>query len=211
MKLSLRGRGRRLHDNNFLFAEAAAPAARTASNYGEHDEQDDADNNARDRSRVDFAAIVLGLGIAKIATPLVRLLHDDVTTSRVRITLGVQLARYIQSGTRLGRAQVCRTCIPRVRSRACSAVGVNGIIRVTRVRPVRARHAHVRTRVTPTTHSIIVVSTVIAGVARRKNPVARLTRGRPRRSFCGFLARDRRWFLGYSRQRRIRRLERNDR
>ena len=154
MKLSLRGRGRRLHDNNFLFAEAAAPAARTASNYGEHDEQDDADNNARDRSRVDFAAIVLGLGIAKIATPLVRLLHDDVTTSRVRITLGVQLARCIQSGTRLGRAQVCRTCIPRVRSRA-----------------------------------FVIV----------------------RRSFRGFLARGRRWFFGYSRQRRIRRLERNDR
>ena len=96
MKLSLRGRGRRLHDNNFLFAEAAAPAARTASNYGEHDEQDDADNNARDRSRVDFAAIVLGLGIAKIATPLVRLLHDDVTTSRVYIALGRRKARIVR-------------------------------------------------------------------------------------------------------------------
>jgi hypothetical protein len=80
---------------------------------------------------------------------LVRLLHDDVTTSRVRITLGVQLARCIQSDARRCSsrcAQVCRTCIPRVQSRACSAVRAShDIIRVTRVRPVRARHAHVRT------------------------------------------------------------------
>ena len=113
MKLSLRGRGRRLHDNNFLFAEAATRAARAASNYGEHDKQDDADDNARDRSRVNFAAIVLGQGIARIATPLVRLLHDDVTTSRVFIAPRVQFARCIHSHA-LGLAQVCRICIPRV-------------------------------------------------------------------------------------------------
>ena len=85
-----------MHDNNFLFAEAAARAARAASNYGEHDEQDDADNNARDRSRVDFAAIVLRLGKAEIITPLVRLLHDDVTTSRVYIALGRRKARIVR-------------------------------------------------------------------------------------------------------------------
>ena len=73
MKLSLRGRGRRLHDNHFLFAEAAAFAARAASNDGEHEGQDGADSNARDRSRVDFAAIVIRRAKAIIITPHVRL------------------------------------------------------------------------------------------------------------------------------------------
>jgi hypothetical protein len=104
MKLSLRGRGRRLHDNDFLFAEAAAPAARTASNYGEHDEQDDADNNARNRSRVDFAAIVIRRAKAIIITPHVRLLHDNVTTSRVYIAPVGRNARKYQSIARLARA-----------------------------------------------------------------------------------------------------------
>ena len=104
MKLSLLGHGRYLHDNHFFFAEAEAFAARTASNYGEHEKQDGADSNTRDRSRVDFAAIAIRRAKAIIITPTVRLLHDNVATSRVYIARVGRSARKYQSIARLARA-----------------------------------------------------------------------------------------------------------